>query len=110
MVRRGQSDRSLEEFSKAHEIAPDQPGYGYAFALALNGSGQTRQALDLLETSRARWPQNNDILFALATMSRDLALFGEAREYVRQLLLINPGNPSYRAFADELEKGSLDRH
>ena len=102
MIRNGQGGTELAEFSKAHQFATEQPGYSYALALALNGRGRTEQALELLHGAHTQWPQNTDFLFALATMSRDLERFTEAREYIEKLVQIAPGNANYRGLREEL--------
>jgi len=71
-------------------------------ALALNGNGRTRQALELLEQAHAQWPQNTDLLFALATITRDLERFAEAVKYAEKLRQIAPGNTNYRILQEGL--------
>jgi tetratricopeptide (TPR) repeat protein len=102
LVRKGQADEALAALARAAELAPGSARYAYAHALALHSLGRTAAALRELERAHERRPADRDVLFALATLSRDSGQIANARHWARALLSLVPDDPGAQALAREL--------
>ncbi len=103
LVRNRQPDKALPWLERAASLEPDQSRYAYAYALGLREAGQQARAIALLRETLARHPNDEQILFALATMLRDRGLHQAARNLVDRLVLLAPWNPTYRALREQLQ-------
>ena len=65
-------------------------------------AGQSRQAIPVLERGHRGHPGDPDLLFALATMHRDLGDPDSARIFAAKLARILPGDPRAAGLAAEL--------
>ena len=83
-------------------MAPDISTFTYAYALALNKTGQSAQAIRVLITALARHPGDRDILFALAALERDAGELAAARQHARQLVERDPNDGEARALQESL--------
>ena len=70
LVREKRYDEALDELQQAVQLRPDAARYGYVLGVALNSSGKTDRALQVLRAAHAQHPTDRDVLFALATISR----------------------------------------
>ncbi|WP_227546012.1 tetratricopeptide repeat protein [Marinobacter fonticola] len=85
LVRQQQTGDAMPYLRKAAESPSATARYVYVYAVALNSSGQTRQAIDVLESAYPRFPGNAEILSALASFYRSLGLDDEAQRYEKLL-------------------------
>ena len=102
LARQGRAADSVDYLARAAELAPDVPNYGYVLALAVNGAGEARRATDILQALLLRFPENEDLLIAAATMLRDQQRFTEALAAVDRLLELRPSDAQLRRFREEL--------
>jgi len=97
-ARTRQMDAALASLRKAAELQPEIARYTYVYGVALNSTGNTNQALQVLERGFARHPGNSDIIFMLASIKRDQGHEDEALKWVQKLLVINPADQNALQF------------
>ncbi len=81
---------ALTFLARAASLQPDNPRYSYVYAVALDSSGQTDAAIDVLRRAHDRRPANRDLLKALVEFERDKGNLPLAVTYARQLIEIAP--------------------
>ena len=89
---------------RAMVLAPAQPRYGYVYALALQGAGDSAKALAVLAQINADHPADREVLIALVTLNRDLGNRQGARRYAEELLGRHPEDAQLRDLARSLER------
>jgi len=112
LVRQSRLSAALDELGKAVELSPGEPRYAYVYGVALNDTGRPDQALSVLSAAHKRHPGNRDLLFALASISRDRGDLPAAIEHARTLVTISPGDPGPLQFLGQLQAeadGSANR-
>ena len=85
LVREKKVDEALVWLKRAAERAPENARYAYVYGVALNSTGQTDKALGVLAAAQKRHPSDRDLLYALATMSRDAGRIPAARAHAEKL-------------------------
>ena len=83
------------------EIDPDNARYAYVHGIALNSTGRTDEALEVLEASQARHPADRDTLLALVTINRDAGRFAAALSWADRLVAVDP---QARTLRDEIAR------
>jgi tetratricopeptide (TPR) repeat protein len=101
-VREKRLSEAVTELARAAELAPENPRYAYVQALALQGQGETKQALEVLEQARQRHVNDRDLLLALVTLNRDAGDREAALGYARKLSALYPEDPQTIALLGEL--------
>jgi tetratricopeptide (TPR) repeat protein len=101
-VRLGQTEQALESLRHAAELADQDPYLAYSYGLALDSLQSRASSLAFLSAAQQRFPGYGPILFALATMYRDLNERDMALQYVQQLLSVSPGDASALSLEREL--------
>lgn len=76
---------AVASLARAAQLAPDNPRYAYAQALAVQRAGDLPQALALLDAAHQRHPADRDILAALVSFNRESGNQEAALEYARLL-------------------------
>jgi len=71
LVRQKRLDEALVSLRKATTLAEDNPRYIYVYALALEGAGQTQEALTVLTQANQRHPGNPEIMAALEKLKKE---------------------------------------
>ena len=104
LVRQQRLDDALPYLREAAEQAPAVSRYAYVYALALQGAGDTTQALSVLEAAYQRTPANRDILVALVTVNRDQGDLDRAKGYADELLRRFPDDAQVRALRQDLDQ------
>ena len=84
-VRQNKLTKALVELQTAAKNAENNLRYHYVYAIALNSSGQTEQALGILNKVYEKYPNNTEILIALTTFNRDTGHYKKALFFARQL-------------------------
>jgi tetratricopeptide (TPR) repeat protein len=102
LVRRKRLADAINELERAAKLQPDEARYGYVFAVALNSAGRSDAALDMLRVIHARRPGDRDVLWALATISRDSERPQDAQLYARRLAEITPDDPQVQQLLRQL--------
>jgi len=93
---------ALRALRKAATLAPDSARFAYVYGVALHSSGKAGAAIQELEQALKRHSGNRDILFALASFSRDAGHTAQARDYANRLLALVPQDPDARALLKSL--------
>lgn len=93
LVRRQRPVEALESLERAVTLAPGDSRYAYVYGVALHSAGETGRALSVLDAAHRRAPADRELLWALATISRDRGAVDEALAYARKLLRISPDDP-----------------
>lgn len=103
LIRQKHLPEALSALAEAARLGEDNPRYGYVYAVALNSTGQGSKAIQELETVLAKHPNDRETLMALAAFQRDAGNLGAARDYMHQLVALEPENPEVQALLRQLE-------
>jgi Flp pilus assembly protein TadD len=103
LVRQKRIDEALAELGRAAELAPEDPGFAYAYAVGLHSTGKTDRALAVLRRAQGRSPGARPLLVALVTINRDRGALREARAWAKKLAATAPADPAARQLVVELE-------
>jgi tetratricopeptide (TPR) repeat protein len=109
LVRQQQLPEAVEELRQAATFDPDHPRYAYVYAMALNATGRTDAALDVLRATHREHSGDRETLLALATMSRDQGKLDDAYDYAGKLSALVPDDPSVKQLLVQL-KGARTAH
>jgi tetratricopeptide (TPR) repeat protein len=90
LVRTQRIAEATRSLQRAAELAPELPRYAYVYAIALDSSGATAQALRILRDSQQRHPADGETLQALVDLLRKRGDESAARGYARQLAGLYP--------------------
>lgn len=90
LIRQKRTAKALDELKEAATLAPENVRYAYVYAVALNSTGNTEQAIMVLQGVHNRFPNNPDILNALVAFHRDKGNQDAARIYADKLRAISP--------------------
>ena len=60
LIRQKRLPEAMTALAEAARLGGDNPRYGYVYAVALNGAGQGREAIQTLETVLAKHPNDRD--------------------------------------------------
>ncbi len=104
---RGQrQDEALEQLRQATALAPAATRYAYVYGVALNSAGRAGEDLEVPREAHLAAPADREILFGLATISRDIGAVAEALGYARKLAELAPYDPGVRQLVASLERGA----
>ncbi len=103
LVRQKRMPEALTELEAAARLAPESARYGYVYAVALNGTGRPKQAIEALVRLLSRHPYDRDTLAALIAYSREQGNPGQALAYARRLAELEPANTEVRQLVQRLE-------
>lgn len=92
-VRQGQRGKALNHLEKAHNQAPDNSDYLYAYAIGLHESGKQAEAEKLLDMGLKRDPTNRAIRQALLAYAAQAGDKDKTALLLRTLQAINPEDP-----------------
>ena len=84
-VRQGRVDQALHLLEGASRADPNRARYAYAYGLALHDSGRPKEGIAVMERALKQFPQDVDLLSALAAYARDSGDTVRADEYSKQL-------------------------
>lgn len=105
LVRQGASELAIEELARAVDLAPQTTRFAYTYGIALHSYGRSAQAIETLtaatKTSAAA-AGDLDLLFALATIERDVGNPEAAIRWARRLAEAHPGDPRPATLLREL--------
>jgi Flp pilus assembly protein TadD len=104
LIRLKQREEALQELRQAAELGPDQARYNYVYAVALNSTGRSNDAMIVLKDGLARHPANRDILSALVAFNRDAGDLVSSLEYAERLARLAPDNHNLANFVEELRR------
>ncbi len=92
-VRQKNYPEALALFSKAAALQPDNTRYSYVYAVALQSSGKSVQAVRVLEAVHKRRPADREILVGLISFDRENGNLTSAIKYAQELKSLAPGDP-----------------
>ncbi len=101
LVRQHRGAEALAEIARASEIDPGNARYAYVHGIALNSTGRTDEALEVLEASQVRHPADRDTLLALTTINRDAGHLDVALTWADRLAAVDPQG---RALRDQIAR------
>jgi tetratricopeptide (TPR) repeat protein len=87
---------------EAATSAPAVARYPFAYALALESQGRLDEALKVIDGARVRHSDDRDLLDAGLNIARKAGDTNRAREYLRHLLRLAPGDPGLQQLAATL--------
>jgi tetratricopeptide (TPR) repeat protein len=102
MVRQHRGAQGLDLLAAAARIDPGNARYVYVYAVALNGAGQSRAAIETLESAVKAHPYDRDSLGALVNFLEQAGDPAKALIYAQRLDELEPGNPQVRQMLKEL--------
>ena len=89
LVRQKKANEAVVELETAARLAPENYRYIYVYAVALNATGKTGQAIEQLQLAHNRFPNNVEILQALISINRDAGNAFAAERYMKKLKSLN---------------------
>ena len=106
MVRQKRGAQALEMLEHASSGEPDNARYAYVYAIALNDAGNTRTAIDTLESSINAHPYDRDSLAALVNFLEQSGDLTNALTYANRLEELEPNDPQIREMLKQLREHS----
>jgi Flp pilus assembly protein TadD len=103
LVRKHDYAGALDLLRRASELAPDNARYAYVYAVALNSTGASGQAMTVLDEAHRQHPADRDVLMALVSIARDTGDFATALRHARELAALDPADTRLRALVSDLE-------
>ena len=103
LVRQKRYLDAIAPLARAAELQPEDPHFGYVYAIAVHTTGDADGGVKILEGVVARHPRDPEILYGLATLERDRRRIDSALRYARRLADVLPGAPGPKALVAELE-------
>ena len=103
LVRRQRLPEAMTALKQAADLLPENARFSYVYGVALHSTGDTNQALDVLAHASTRHPYDRDLLTALATIHRDNGSLEAALRYARDLVALNPQDPTAQQLLAQLE-------
>jgi tetratricopeptide (TPR) repeat protein len=105
LVRQKRPAEAVRQLREADALRPELARYALAYALALDAQGQRAKAMEILARSYRRNPYDRDLLFTLATFSRDQGKAQDAVRYAKELVAVIPEDRVAKQLLAELESG-----
>ena len=103
LVREQRPAEAAPELQRAAELAPDNPRFGFVYAVAVKETEGVARALEVLRAQLLRQPENRDLLLALTSYSREAGDMQAARDYAERLARLAPKDPQVQKLRAELE-------
>jgi Flp pilus assembly protein TadD len=104
MVRQKRGAEGLGLLGAAARGEPGNARYVYVYAIALNDAGQTKAAIEALESSIKAHPYDRDSLAALVSFVEQSGDSAKAVTYAQQLDELEPNNPQVRQMLKQLNE------
>jgi len=102
-IRGGSNAQALVSLEQAARLAPQTIRYSYAYGIALNSQGRAREAVQVMTQALQRDSQNRDLLFALATINRDLGKLADASDFAQRLVMAFPEDAGAQQLLQSLQ-------
>lgn len=101
-VRQQQTEGAMKNLEAAAQLQENNIRYQYVYAIALNSTGKSDKAIQVLKESLSKAPYDAELLYALATINADIKNTREALKYANKLVEYYPENSNFRALANQL--------
>ena len=102
LVRLKRLPEAVPELRRAAELSPDSARYAYVYGMALDGAGDSRRAVAILEKASARHTGSRELLEALTVVGAKAGDSEVAREALRRLEALRPGDPRTQALRERI--------
>jgi len=96
-------DLALVSLKKAADLQPETVRYTYVYGVALNSTGDSAGALQVLELGHVNHPRDQEIIFMIASVYRDQGRQDKAMEWAQKLLQNNPADQNALQFIEMLK-------
>ena len=102
LVRQQRMQEGVDELAQAAERRNDSPRYVYVYGVALHEMGETKRALQILQTANKRFPKDREILVALVQYNRNAGDIAAARNWAQKLVALAPEDSGARQLLESL--------
>ncbi len=102
LVRQQRVPEGVAELALAAERRNDSPRYIYVYAVALHEMGETKRALQVLQTANKKFPKDREILVALVQYNRSAGEMAAARTWAQKLVTLAPQDAGARQLLESL--------
>jgi tetratricopeptide (TPR) repeat protein len=102
LVRKGAHEEGMQFLGQAAILEPDNARYAYVYGVGLHSTGKQTEAIEFLEKSLSENPFDRDLLYSLATFSREAGNRQLAIGYALKLIEYYPADPSYQQLIQAL--------
>lgn len=106
LIRSQDGQGALAHLEKAAELAPENARFSYVYAVALNSSGRSEEAVNALTAAHARHPYDTRLMQTLAVFERDKGNVTGARRWAEKSLEVDPRDQTVRQFLKSLPPDS----
>jgi Flp pilus assembly protein TadD len=103
-VRAKQMPQALSALATAARLQPDNARYGYVYAVALDGAGESARAIKILQEVHAKYPFDRDVLIGLVGFNKARGNTKEAMGYARKLVAMDPRYGSPEQIMDQVSR------
>ncbi len=103
LIRQRRSAEALEELAEGVKRAPENARFAYVYGVALHDLGEPDKALTTLREALARFPNDGDILYALASYEIEANDEISAIARLEALTRLEPENEEARALLGSLQ-------
>jgi len=104
LVRQEKIEQAIDSLQQASILDADNAQFSLAYAIALNSSGKTKDALAELKNYLQKHPMNGQILMTLSTIYRDNGNINESLFYAEKMLELVPDNPQVQEYINTLQQ------
>jgi predicted CXXCH cytochrome family protein len=102
-VRQKNSEQALVSLARAAQLDGGNRRYQYVYAVALQSSGEVGRAVEVLHATLQHFPGDIELLYALATFSRDAGATQAALSYAQQLQALLPNDQNIAKLVQSLQ-------
>jgi len=102
LVRQQRLQEGVAELAQAAERRNDSPRYVYVYAVALHEMGETKRAMQILQTANKKFPKDREILVALVQYHRSAGDIAAARNWAQKLVALVPDDGGARQLLESL--------
>ena len=102
LIRLKRTPEALGELKLAAALAPDNPRNAYVYAVALNSTGHSAEAIRTLAAALEKHPENRELLIALVQMDQEAGDLAGALAYAERLAAIAPEDKNLARFVADL--------
>jgi predicted CXXCH cytochrome family protein len=103
LIRKQDKQKALKHLKLATEQIDAGVRYAYVYAIALDSVGNTSEAIDVLEETNQKWPNQYDVLLSLVTYLDQEGREPESLKYLSNLSAIAPNDPNVRSRIQQLQ-------
>lgn len=107
LVRSGKQNEALDYLATATRQEDTNPRHVYVYAVALDSTGQTEAAIQVIDEASKRWINNIDLYFLQVSYMDKTGNTGDIQRYLSPLAAVDADNPQVRRWISKYNKGSF---